>query len=184
MRKSVVIYSSVYGSTKQYAQWLAEALDCGCLEAKDISPASLLEYDTLLFGGGLYAGGLTVAPLVKRCLPLMENRRMAVFTVGIADPDSRENRDHIRTELQKTFTAEELAAFRLFHLRGALDYSRMGLKHRAMMAMLKMVLQKKKPAERSEEDQQLLDTYGGSVSFLNRDSLRPLEAFARGGEEA
>lgn len=183
MEKTVVLYSSVYGSTKQYAQWLAEDLDCGCLEAKAISPENLQEYDTLLFGGGLYAGGLTVAPAVKRCLPPLRGRRIAVFTVGIADPDSPENRLHIRTELQKTFTAEELAAFRLFHLRGALDYSRMGLKHRAMMAMLKTVLQRRKPAERSTEDQQLLDTYGGSVSFLNRDSLGPLEAFARGGEK-
>ena len=53
--KSIVIYKSKYGSTKTYAEWIASELSCEALDAKNIKADSLLEYDNIIYGGGLYA---------------------------------------------------------------------------------------------------------------------------------
>ena len=56
MTKIAVIYKSKYGSTKQYAEWIAQALDAPLFEASSVNPAQLAEYDVVVYGGGLYAG--------------------------------------------------------------------------------------------------------------------------------
>ena len=38
----VVIYKSKYGSTKQYAQWIAEELNTSLFEATSIDPSQLM----------------------------------------------------------------------------------------------------------------------------------------------
>ena len=55
--KTIVVYSSQYGATEQYARWLAEALDADLYAVRAISADVLGGYDCILYGGGLYAGG-------------------------------------------------------------------------------------------------------------------------------
>ena len=43
--KTLVIYKSKYGSTKQYAEWIAEELDCEAVDAKSVKPLDLEKYD-------------------------------------------------------------------------------------------------------------------------------------------
>ena len=54
--KTIVVYSSQYGATEQYARWLAEALDADLYAVRAISADVLGGYDCILYGGGLYAG--------------------------------------------------------------------------------------------------------------------------------
>ena len=56
--KTIVIYTSKYGSAKQYAEWIAEALSCEAKEAKTVKRAELDDYDTIIYGGGVHAGGI------------------------------------------------------------------------------------------------------------------------------
>ena len=49
---AIVIYKSKYGSTKAYAEWIAEALSCQAVEAKSVKADDLLAYDTIVYGGG------------------------------------------------------------------------------------------------------------------------------------
>lgn len=66
-----------------------------------------------------------------------------------------------------------------FHLRGGIDYSRLGLKHKAMMAMLRTVMLKKGYDNLRGEDQMMLETYGGTVDFTSQESLAPLLNYVR-----
>ena len=52
----IVVYISIYGSTKTYAEWIAQALNARLARAKEVKPGSLSDYDTVIYGGGLYAG--------------------------------------------------------------------------------------------------------------------------------
>ena len=60
--KTIVVYSSQYGATEQYARWLAEALDADLYAVRAISADVLGGYDCILYGGGLYAGGVKGLP--------------------------------------------------------------------------------------------------------------------------
>ncbi|WP_253199588.1 flavodoxin domain-containing protein [Clostridium gasigenes] len=56
MSKSVIVYKSKYGSTKVYAQWIAKKLEADIYEVNEVKVDKLLDYNNIIFGGGLYAG--------------------------------------------------------------------------------------------------------------------------------
>ena len=57
MNKTVVIYRSVYGYTKTYAEMIAEELACDLREYSEISPDDLLLYDTIIYGAAFTQSG-------------------------------------------------------------------------------------------------------------------------------
>ena len=61
-----------------------------------------------------------------------------------------------------------------------MDYARLSLVHRAMMAMLRRMLLKKPEAERTGQDKDLLATYGQSVDFVEPETARPLVELVQG----
>ena len=62
----------------------------------------------------------------------------------------------------------------IFHLRGAIDYSRLGLKHRMMMSLLHSKVAKLPENRQNAETQALLATYGKQVDFVDFNSLEPI----------
>jgi len=121
MDKIAVIYKSKYGATKQYAEWIAQALDAALLEAGAVKPPQLASFDVVIYGGGLYAGGIDGVKLVAKnpC------KSLVVFTVGLANPKITD----YAAILSKNFTGEALSKIKVFHLRGGIDYNKLGLLH-------------------------------------------------------
>ena len=164
--KIAVIYKSKYGTTGKYAAWIAEELGADLLEHGEAKPESFSDYDCVVYGGGLYAGGIIGVDLVvKNACP-----RLVVFTVGLADPETT---DYSKI-LEKNLPAGVRNAVRVFHFRGGTDYARLGLVHKGMMALLKRIVARKPEAELTEEDRAFLETYGGKVDFTDRGSIAPL----------
>lgn len=178
MHQTIVLYQSHYGSTKRYAQWIAKALSCPACESKKFPAQDLADYDTVVFGGGLYAGGVNGVKFIRRNWKLLSDKRVVLFTCGLADPDNPKNAANIRDSLSKALSEEILSRLQLFHLRGDMDYSRLNFTHRSMMAMLrKMLLKKEADGSLSPEDRMLLDTYGKSLDFTDEKTIQPLVAF-------
>ena len=175
----LVTYASKYGTTKRYAQWIAEDLACDLRDSREVNAELLKSYDILIHGGGLYAGGLSGIQTIVKNYDAISNKRIILFSCGLADPEDPENVAHIEAGLEKVLTPEMREKIRQFHLRGGIDYSRLGLTHKAMMAMLRRVMLKKGCGNLRSEDQMMLDTYGGTVDFTNRESLAPLLSYVR-----
>ena len=175
----LVTYASKYGTTKRYAQWIAEDLACDFRDSREVNAELLKSYDILIHGGGLYAGGLSGIQTIVKNYDAISNKRIILFSCGLADPEDPENVAHIEAGLEKVLTPEMREKIRQFHLRGGIDYSRLGLTHKAMMAMLRTVMLKKGYDNLRSEDQMMLDTYGGTVDFTNRESLVPLLSYVR-----
>lgn len=175
----LVTYASKYGTTKRYAQWIAEDLACDLRDSREVNAELLKSYDILIHGGGLYAGGLSGIQTIVKNYDAISNKRIILFSCGLADPEDPENVAHIEAGLEKVLTPEMREKIRQFHLRGGIDYSQLGLTHKAMMAMLRTVMLKKGYDNLRSEDQMMLDTYGGTVDFTNRESLVPLLSYVR-----
>ena len=92
-------------------------------------------YEVIIYGGGLYAGGLSGIKLIKENWNRLSSKKIILFTCGIADPANPENISSIRTSLGKTLSPEMMSHIRFFHLRGCIDYSELSLIHKSMMAM-------------------------------------------------
>ncbi len=166
MKKIAVIYKSVYGTTKRYAQWIAEELGASLFEASSVKPAQLMDYDVVVYGGGLYAGGIIGVKLVAKN-PCKE---LVVFTVGLATPEITDYSEILATN----FSADKLADIKVFHLHGGMDYGKLGVAHRAMMAFKKKEAEKKPISERTSDDHAMIETYGGKFDFTDRDTIKPL----------
>ncbi|MPM49862.1 hypothetical protein SDC9_96595 [bioreactor metagenome] len=55
-----------------------------------------------------------------------------------------------------------------------MDYSKLSLKHSMMMKMLKAMILKKDKSELSEEDKQIIDTYGTVIDFTDKETIKPI----------
>ncbi|MCL2198438.1 MAG: flavodoxin domain-containing protein [Defluviitaleaceae bacterium] len=172
MSKIAVIYKSKYGMTKRYAEWISEALNAPVFEASNIKPSQLGDYDTVIYGGGLYANGIDGVKLVTQnpCKALI------VFTVGLADPKITD----YTPILEKTFSPEQLSKTKTFHLRGGIDYKKLSLIHKGMMAMVKKAVDKKAPDKRTSDDIGILETYGKAVDFTDKATIKPLVDYVLG----
>lgn len=170
MNQTAVIYQSKYGSTKCYAEWIAEELGADLLPRKNVSASTLAQYETVIYGGGLHAGGIAGISLLKKNLPLMREKRCAVFAVGASHPT-----EGIVNEI-KAHNAF-LGDIPIFYLRGGMDYHTMNPSDKLLMSMFKKVLEKKQEAELDEWEIFLLDHFYDTFDFTDRKTICPLIEF-------
>lgn len=180
MNKTAVVYQSKYGASKKYAQWIAEELSCDLYERKSVKAAELNVYDTIIYGGGLYAGGVSGIDLLTKNFDKFSNKNLLLFTCGLADTKDEENINNIQKSLSKVFTAEMQEKIKVFNLRGAIDYEKLGIVHKSMMAMLRRMLMKKDKESLNEENNEFLATYGKSVDFTDKVTIAPIIAYVKG----
>jgi len=175
MGKTTVIYKSKYGSTKKYAQWIAQALDADLYDITRVNAEALSQYQTIIFGGGLYANGIIGSDFLVKNYELLKEKRIVVFTVGLANPQLTDY-THI---IDKNFPPMMRESIKIFHLRGAIDYKNINIPHKAMMAMLKRKVSKIDEKDRDEETKMMLKTYGQTVDFTDRSAINDLVDYCR-----
>jgi len=179
MLNAVVIYESKHGATRQYAQWIAEDLQCRFVERKTVDINDVKTADVVVYGGAIYAGGVSGVSFLRKNFQVLKSKHLVVFTCGLSNPADSQNTDHIRERLANTLTTPVMGQTKIFHLRGAIDYRRLNMVQKVMMAMVVRPVKKKDPASRTAEEQQMLDTYGNAVSFMDRASVAPLVEYVR-----
>ena len=168
----VVIYGSQYGTAKEYAEELAKRTGFEARRYDDVG--NLDGYDTIAYIGALYAGGVLGMKKTFAKLGSCANKTIVIATVGLADPTDEENVANIRSNIKRQLPAEVFEHARLFHLRGGIDYSRLGLKHKAMMRLLCNKAKNLPEEKKNAEVRAMIETYGKQVSFVDFNSLEPL----------
>lgn len=177
MKKTAVIYKSKYGATKTYATWIAEELHADLYEKIDVN--KLKDYQTIIYGGALYAGTINgISSLIKN-FPSLKDKKIIVFTCSLADPTNPENIKYIHNNLDKIMSNEIKKHITFFHFRGEMDYKKLSFIHRSMMSMLIRMLKKKDPSTLSVDDKGMLESYGKAVSFIDNNAITPLIKFVQ-----
>lgn len=171
MKKIAVVYRSKYGMTEKYANWIGEELQADVLAGKTRTIEDLDTYETLVFGGNIFASSITGAAFIKKHFDKLKGRQLLVFTTGLT---STNRSDAYLAVIDKNFPKEMQAVIQFFHFRGGIDYGTLSFKHRAMMGMLKTVLARKKTQDLHPDDIELLENYGGHVDFSDKTTIQPL----------
>lgn len=166
---AIVIYHSKYGSAKRYAEWLAEELSADLSPLKGFIPARLAEYDTVIFGGGIYAGGINGLSFVKKHYPANREKRWFVFATGLAPV-----RETTLPALREHNFQGELQSIPCFALRGGMDYSSLRWNDKLLMRMMQQMLLKKPESERTQDDRDLLSNFYQKMDWCDRASLFPI----------
>jgi len=161
--KTIVVYKSKYGYTKKYAQWLAEELNCDIKENAGLD--DILNYDIIIFGGGMYAGGLNGSKLMIKNFDKLTNKKLVIFAVG-SNPGRA---DEIETFWMRLLNEKQRGVIKRFYLRGGFDYGKLGKADKFLMNMLRKVLEKKEVL--TDDDKGLLAAYETPVDFTDRKNL-------------
>ncbi len=170
--KEIILYGSQYGSARRYAEKLSEQTGIPAASYKDAPDLSNMK--TIVYLGGLYAGGVLGLVKTLRGFSLRGGQKLLIVTVGLADPNEPENRDNIHASLQRQLPAELLDQAKVFHLRGGIDYQKLSFGHRTIMALLYQSLRRTPLEKQTAENRALIETYGKQVDFTDFGTLEPI----------
>ncbi len=176
--KTIVVYRSKTGFTKKYAAWIAEELQADLREYRGISPEELHRYDTIVYGGGLYAGGINGLKSFEKNLPYVRDRKIIVFATG-ATPDRPETTQELR---EMNFTKDQLEYMHFFYLRGGFDFSKLSLVDKFLMILLKFKLRMKPASKRTADETGMLAVYSTPADFTKKKYMDDLLELARQNE--
>ena len=168
----ILLYGSRYGSTRRYAEKLSEQTGIPAVSYKKAPVLS--DRKTIVFLGGLYAGGVLGLAKTLGRLSLQNGQKLILVTVGLADPNEAETRSNIRASLQRQLPVELLDRAKVFHLRGGMDYQKLSFGHRTMMKLLYQSLRGTPLEEQTAENRALMETYGKQVDFTDFGALEPI----------
>ena len=166
----IILYGSLHGAAKRYAEHLAKVTGIKAFDYKDVK--GLGQYDRVIYLGAIYAHGVT--GLKKTVARMSPNQELFLTTVGMVDPEDKAFFDAFKESLKKQIPQQLYDEKKIFHLRGAIDYSTMGLKHKLMMKFMHGKLARMPKEELNAESKTILETYGKKVDYVDFDSLQPI----------
>jgi menaquinone-dependent protoporphyrinogen IX oxidase len=179
MAKVLVLYFSKYGSTKKYTEWIASELNGDICNVKNIKPQIFENYNTIIIGSGLYAGKIEGIKIITDNYEVIKNKKLIIFTCGLADYSKMENINKIKKRLEKMMPIDLKEKIKLYYLRGGINYSKLNLKHRMMMWLLKRMAMKKGIEKLNEEDKEFIETYGKTIDFTNKNNIMEIIEYCK-----
>ena len=162
---AIIIYGSCYGTAKVYAEALAEQMKCKVLSYDKVKAPD--GYETIVYVGGLYAGGVMGMAKTAKKISADKCKRFVVITVGLADPADEKNVENIRKAAIRQIPNSLDDRTEFYHLRGGIDYEKLSFKHRMMMKMLYEQVKKQPVGEQDADTRAMIETYGQKVSFVD-----------------
>ena len=170
----IVIYKSKYGSTKAYAEWIAEVLECKAVDVKNVKAADLEKYDTIIYGGGLYAEMIAGISLITKNFEKIKDKKIIVFTTGLTPLDCREYYDDM--VIKKNFKPYMTEKIKVFNFMGKMILSELSLPHKAAIKTLKKIMSGKENP--SEMEKLLIKLCDESGDFTDKDAIGELINYA------
>ena len=110
----VILYQSKYGATKRYAEWLSEETGFKCKETKKADINEIIEYDSIILGGGIYDSGIAGLSFLKKNINKLADKKIIVFCCG-ASPYEENAFQQIKEHNMK----DNLSDIPVFYCRGA-----------------------------------------------------------------
>lgn len=172
---TIVVYKTKYGSTKTYAEWIAEELCCEAVESKNVKAEDLLNYDTVIYGGGLYAEIINGVSLITKNIDKLRDKKIIIFTTGITPPDVTEY--YNGEVIEKNFKNGVPENVKIFNFLGKMVQNELTTVHRLALVSLKKIMSaKENPSDMVKLLVELCDADG---DFSDRNSIAPLVEYAK-----
>ena len=172
---AIVVYKTKYGSTKAYAEWIAQALECEMADAKNIKVNDLEKYDTIVYGGGLYAEVIAGASIISKNIDALKDKKIIIYTTGITPLECREYYDKMVVE--KNFKNGLPENVKIFNFLGKMVLSELSLAHRNALKALKVIMKNKKNP--TDMEKVLIELCDADGDFTDKNAIAPLVEYAK-----
>jgi len=169
-KKLAVIYNSKYGSTKRYAEWIAEGTKGELWKSSEVNADDLQKYDVLVFGGSLHAVGIKGIKLIRDNFQQLKDKKIIVFGVGA----STIREEAIKHVLEHNFTDTMKEKIYFFLLRGAFNYKELSFVDKMLMNALRLKLKMKKEEDLDEESRGLLASFSTPIDWTDKKAVIPI----------
>ncbi len=168
---AIVVYKSKYGSTKTYAEWIANELECKAVDGKDVKVDDLIRYDTIVYGGGLYAEVINGVILITKNFDKLRGKKIAIYTTGITPLECRDYYD--KMVIEKNFKDKEmLSEIKVFNFLGKMKLDELSLVHRTALKTLKKIMSSKENP--TDMEKLLIDLCDADDDFTDRSAIKEL----------
>lgn len=168
-KKILVVYKSVTGFTRKYAEMIAQEIDCTLMELKAATAEIMSGYDTVIYGGRLHAGTLEGLKDAKKLFQQSSASQFIVYATGAMPNTSAE----IIEEMWKNnLSSEELSEIPHFYMQGGLSYEKLPFADKLMMKAFSVMMKKKK--DKTEDEKVMAEAIAGSFDISSKEYAMPL----------
>jgi len=180
MRKTIVLYNSKTGYTKKYAEWIATELASEITDQRSFHKERYKEFDNIIFGGSIYATGISGLKKFIRDLNAIEEKKIIVFATGLSLKS-----EEVRTEVMKAnFKSAFEKQIEFFYFRGGFNFQNLPAHDKVLMQLKKKILEgkAKKGTELTSDEKGMLSVYDHAVDYTNVRNIRGLIDYVRSFE--
>ena len=167
--KGIILYSSKYGATKRYAEWLAEETGFDCIETERARIEQVKRYDTILLGGGVYASGIAGLSFLKKNIAQLHRKKIIVFCDGASPYEEKTFRQIVAYNMKGP-----LSGFPCFYCRGALDFDHLDIIDKSIYRILQEDALHKKPEEYDAWEKAMMDAGSDKQDWTDRSYIAPI----------
>lgn len=164
MSSTIVIYSSKYGTTKDYASWIAKELKADLKSIDEVEAEELIFYDTVIFGAPIYHGKLYHYHQMLHKMNLYPPHLFLIFIVGLDELGDK--------AIQRIKKQHHLEEDKVFRVPGQLNYERLTLFDKLFIQQLKARI--KHHASLRNEESNFLTNFNQLAKQTNYQLMLPL----------
>ena len=172
MNKTIVFYKSKFGISKDYAYWISNVIDCQVFDYSNITIDTLLQYDTIIFGGDLYANGINDASMITKNFKKLKDKKIIIFTAGLS---SSNNPDFFNPSLDMLFSKEMQEKIIFFNFPLSINNPSLGYLNKLILKLFRYVVNKNNLDELTLPEKSFIKAYGHKFDFTNENILTRLE---------
>ncbi|CRH87386.1 Flavodoxin [Chlamydia trachomatis] len=183
-KRTIVIYNTITGFSRTYANWIAQSLNADIYSLQDLCVAvrgevvDLADYDLVIYGAGvrmhIIRGFKTFRSMLKKA-DLLGKGKVIVWANG----GTPQHPDRDWKSAARTFTKNEIAKgeYSYFYLEGGVRYE--GLNPAEKLLLKTFAKRVQKYRDRGEWAAAVADHIAEGYDHTRRDALDPLLARAR-----
>ena len=130
--KLLILYKTKYGSTEQYAKWIAEEVKADISDIESFNINSLDNYEAIIIGSSTYMGQIQMKGFLEQNWEVLKNKNIYLFNVGMFPWEHQDSKksfgmipEHIRDKIGFS------------KLPGRLDTSKLSLSEKLIVKITK-----------------------------------------------
>lgn len=120
--KGIILYTTKYGSTREYAQWIAAATNLPLHRIEDSQDIAWRDYEVIVLGSPVYASRLLIRKWLHANKAVLRDRILYLFVVCGAQEDEPERR---MKYIDRSLPGELKVGTRIYFLRGRMEMKKL-----------------------------------------------------------
>ena len=170
MKTIAIVYSSKYGHTKQYADWLKEDVDADAIDIGKFNITQMLAYKLVIFACGVYGDKLSIMDFVKKNVTAIPTQKTMIMAVGWYTNDSKEAKEKL---INDNYPPEFKGKVPMYVVNSGIDKKQISKMDSVKLVAAKLAIEKKDG--RSNDDINALGILNGYSDYTSKDNLENLK---------